>query len=408
MNFSDKTSEIVELASQLIRIPSVTACPEERLSDVRQAAEYIADYLLANGLSVRGLFDAKYPAILAGFPGGMPAVVMLSGHFDVVAPEPDDRQFEPVVDGDYLIGRGAADMKTVVATYMVWMKDMLLAGPPYPPVNLMLVGNEENGEAEPTGTPHMLKQLQEEYKDSSGLPYAPKLFIAGERTGEGGHELWGEICTQNRGIMRFEVVAHGARGHSGVAGANIDLTNRLLAARADIQKMLESRLTLKSQDGWQSQVRYPFVVIGTPGIFNITPDHGHFGAEVRPIPQDDIAGLSQELASYCQEHELELIVSVLENGIICNPDNPYLEALVREVRAVAGSEPVIGRKLPGTSARFAPGGQGVVWGQSGIGPHAANERHHIPSIAPYYKALNAYALELIRMSPPDLRQTPES
>ena len=42
----------------------------------------------------------------------------------------------------------------------------------------------------------------------------------------------------------------------------------------------------------------------------------------------------------------------------------------------------------GTSARFAPNGQAVVWGQSGLGPHAKDERHFIPSIEPYYKALN--------------------
>jgi hypothetical protein len=58
---------------------------------------------------------------------------------------------------------------------------------------------------------------------------------------------------------------------------------------------------------------------------------------------------------------------------------------------------VIGRKLPGTSARFAPGGQGVVWGQSGIGPHAANERHFIPSILPYYQALTAFADQLSKV-----------
>ena len=39
------------------------------------------------------------------------------------------------------------------------------------------------------------------------------------------------------------------------------------------------------------------------------------------------------------------------------------------------------------SARFAPGGQGVVWGQTGIGPHAKGERHFIPSILPYYQTL---------------------
>jgi len=85
------------------------------------------------------------------------------------------------------------------------------------------------------------------------------------------------------------------------------------------------------------------------------------------------------------------VVSVMENGIICDPHNPYLGALVAAVRQASGQEPAIGRKLPGTSARFAPGGQGVVWGESGIGPHARTERHFIPSILPYYRALVAYA-----------------
>jgi hypothetical protein len=33
----------------------------------------------------------------------------------------------------------------------------------------------------------------------------------------------------------------------------------------------------------------------------------------------------------------------------------------------------------------------VVWGQSGIGPHARDERHYIPSILPYYQALDRFA-----------------
>jgi acetylornithine deacetylase len=95
---------------------------------------------------VRYFDREKYPALFIGFPGQNGAPVMLSGHFDVVTPDPDDTQFEPHVDGDYLWGRGAADMKTVVATYLVWMKDSLKRLGSYPPVNLLLVGNEENGE----------------------------------------------------------------------------------------------------------------------------------------------------------------------------------------------------------------------------------------------------------------------
>jgi succinyl-diaminopimelate desuccinylase len=395
MNFPDKTREILDLAAQLIRIPSVTACPDERLTEVRRAGAFIFDYLREHGLTTRHFNNCMYPAVLAGFPDLIAAPVMLAGHFDVVAPEPYDSQFEPRIEGEYLLGRGAADMKTVVATYMVWMKDMLQQGPPYPPVNLLLVGNEENGEAEPMGTPHVLKLLHEEEKDANDRPYAPSLFIAGERTGEKGSELWGEICSQNRGIMRFDVIAHGMRGHSGVSAPQADLTERMFTTRTGIQDILGRRLTLKSADGWQTQARFPFIQVGTAGVYNITADHGHLGVEIRPIPQDDLQGLSDELAIYCRENQLDFNISVMENGIICNPDNPYLQALIQCVRKTSRQEPVIGRKLPGTSARFAPGGQGVVWGQSGIGPHAANERHFIPSILPYYQALSAFTTELI-------------
>jgi succinyl-diaminopimelate desuccinylase len=382
--YPDKTSEIVGLASELIRIPSVTASPQERLDEVHRAATMIYDYARNHRLEVRYFDRYKYPALLIGFPGQLNASVMLSGHFDVVEPEPDDSQFEPVIEGDYLWGRGAADMKTVVATYLVWMKDMLRTGQPYPSINLLLVGNEENGEMEAMGTPHVLKTLAGE----NG--YAPELFIAGERTGEKGSELWGEVCVQNRGVMRFEVIARGQRGHSGTgSGTGKDLTEKLLQARLDLMELLKSHLTLSSSDGWQSQARFPFINIGTPGVYNIVPDAGVLGVEVRTIPQDDLQGLCMELAGYCQENSLDFNISVMENGIACNLQNPLLKVLIDAITECSGNAPFLGRKLPGTSARFAPGGQGVVWGQSGIGPHAKDERHYIPSISPYYQVLEA-------------------
>ena len=397
--YPDKTSEIVALAQQLIQIPSVTASPDERLDEVRRAGTFIFDYLRNYGVGVRYYNQSKYPAILAGFPDNMQAPVMLSGHFDVVAPEPDDSQFEPRIEGDYLLGRGAADMKTVVATYLVWLKDTMRQGPPYPPINLLLVGNEENGEIEPMGTPHVLKILAEEEKELSGLGYAPRILIAGERTGEHGDELWGEICTQNRGVMRFQVVARGQRGHSGVAAsssnpASADLTEKLLLARAAITGMFGRHLTLSSPDGWQSQAKFPFIQIGTQGVYNVTADTGYLGVEVRPIPQDNLTVLLNDLRGYCESQGLELLLDAMEDGIICDPDQPYLQALIGAVRTVSGEEPRVGRKLPGTSARFAPGGQGVVWGQSGLGPHARNERHYIPSIMPYYQSLKEFGKNL--------------
>lgn len=381
-DYPDKTAEIVDLSMHLVRIPSVTACPQERLEQVHRAATFVYDYLKGNGLDVR-YFDGKYPAVYAAFPGatGSPEI-LLSGHFDVVEPEPDDSQFTPRLEGDYLWGRGAADMKTVVATYLVWIKDALQIGSGgpvsrYPSVALLLVGNEENGEAEAYGTPHVLKELN----------LKPGLLIAGERTGEKGDEFHGEICTENRGVLRFEVIGHGQKGHSGIGSAGGDLSDRLISARAALTEIFAHHLTLRSKDGWQSQARFPFIQLGTPGVYNITAAEGRLGVEIRPIPQDDIFELKKAVEAYCADNELMASFSVMENGVSCSPDNPSLLKLLDAVRQVSGQEPKIGKKMAGTSARFAPGGQAVVWGQSGMGPHAKDERQFVPSIEPYYKVL---------------------
>ena len=388
VSYPDKTSEILDLAQQLIRIPSVTACPSERLDEVHRAGSLIDYYLRNAGLEVK-FFDGKYPAIYATFPtiinnqssvSSLQSPILLTGHFDVVEPDPDDSQFSPRVEGDYLWGRGAADMKTVVATYLVWMKDAMQTGKPFPNIALLLVGNEENGEAEAWGTPHVLRELD----------LKPSLFIAGERTGEKGNELFGEICVENRGVMRFDVIARGTKGHSGVAGT-ADLSERLITARVALNEMFGKHLTLQSPDGWQSQAKFPFIHVGTPGVYNITAGEGILGVEIRPIPQDDVEGLKSEVEAYCAANGLELCMNVMENGVTCSPDNPALKVLIESVKNASGAEPKIGKKLPGTSARFAPGGQAVVWGQSGIGPHAKNEAHYIPSIEPYYKSLQELA-----------------
>jgi succinyl-diaminopimelate desuccinylase len=394
-NFRDKTAEILDLAQHLIRIPSVTACPNERLDEVHRAGTFIYDYLRGNGFEPR-YFDGKYPAVYVEFPkqGSSPVIrhpapILLTGHFDVVEPEPDDSQFTPRIEGDYLWGRGSADMKTVVATYLVWMKDICRGGSrSHPNIALLLVGNEENGESEAWGTPHVLAELSKE--DRNGHAYEPALFIAGERTGEKGNELFGEICIENRGVMRFDVIARGTKGHSGVAGAG-DLSERLINARAALNEIFAKHLTLKSTDGWQSQAKFPFINVGTAGVYNVTAAEGILGVEIRPIPQDDTSELKDEAQKYCDANGLELRMNVMENGVACNANNPALKMLLEAVKQASGSEPGIGKKLAGTSARFAPRGQAVVWGQSGLGPHAKDERHFIPSIEPYYKSLNELA-----------------
>ena len=385
----DPVAETLALSQALCRIPSVTNCPRERLDEVWRCARFMAGTLRDAGALVRLFEGGKYPSVLAGFPGALLAPVTLGGHFDVVEPDPNDSQFEPRVEGDYLWARGAADMKTVVATDMVWMRRALKAGSPYPPVNLLFVGNEENGEAEPYGTPQVLEDLRQE----SG--WAPEFMTLGERTGEKGDELFGEICVANRGVVRARIVARGEREHTGMGGASRDMSERLIEARGDLQRILGEALTLEAGDGWVTGMRFPFMTCGEAGVYNITPSVGVLGIEVRPIPEDSAEDLLSTLRAHCGERGLDLEMDVTEGGVTCPMGNPYLGHLLAAARRVSGTEPRIGKKLAGTSARFAPGGNAVVWGQSGIGPHSRHERHFIPSIGPYFAVLSEFGRSLV-------------
>jgi succinyl-diaminopimelate desuccinylase len=389
---ADPVTECLALSQALCRIPSVTNCARERLDEVWRCARFMAGTLRDAGAMVRLFEGGKYPSILAGFPGALLAPVTVGGHFDVVEPDPNDSQFEPRIDGDYLWARGAADMKTVVATDMVWMRRALKAGPPYPPINLLFVGNEENGEGEAYGTPQVLQDLLQEHG------WAPEFMTLGERTGEKGDELYGEVCVANRGVVRARIVARGEREHTGMGGASRDMSERLIDARQELSQLLKERLTLEAADGWVSAVRFPFLTCGEDGVYNITPAEGVLGLEIRPIPEDDAPGLLGALRTFCGERGLDLIADVHEGGVACPPENPHLVKLLSAARKVSGSEPRVGKKLAGTSARFAPGGNAVVWGQSGVGPHSRHERHFIPSIGPYYAVLDEFARQLVARS----------
>ncbi len=382
---TERTREVVELAVELIKIPSVTNCPDERLPEVLTCARFVAGWLREAGLEVELYDSARYPSLIAGFPGRLLAPITMSGHYDVVPPEPDDRQFVPRIDGDYLWGRGAADMKTVVASAMVWMKQKVAAGPPYPPMNALLVGNEENGEGEAWGTPHILADLADRFG------WAPEIMLVGERTGEMGDELYGTVCPENRGVARLRFTVKGKKGHTGTGAVPVDLLDRLIELKTVLASVFKRHLTLSSLDGWESAARFPFLNVGDDGVYNITAGEGVLGLEIRPIPSDDLEAMCREISDLCRELDIEVDLEVMEAGVACPPDNPHLVRLIESVESISGRPTVVGRKKPGSSARFAPGGNAVVWGQTGIGPHSNEERHFIPSIEPYLAVLDEFA-----------------
>ena len=222
--FDAVTADVVRLSAELCSHAGVTV-PADRsdFAALTATVEVAASYARRAGLRVIELpptAGAPYPLLAVGFADNdldqLDSVVAFIGHLDVVPPREDD-QFRPRLEGVDLYARGAADMKTVVASWLVWMARRQ-ADPEAskPPVLVLLSTCEENGSAAP---PHTAAAL-----DALALRYGVEVRFAvvGERTGElewMDSPLIGPICKENRSWRWLRAASSEAVGFGALSAA---------------------------------------------------------------------------------------------------------------------------------------------------------------------------------------------
>ncbi|HEY2701180.1 MAG TPA: M20/M25/M40 family metallo-hydrolase [Pseudonocardiaceae bacterium] len=115
-------SEVVTLASELIRIDTTNTGDPDTLVGERKAAEYVAEKLTEVGYDITYV-ESGAPGrdnVIARLSGADPSrgALLVHGHLDVVPADPAEWSVHPfsgeVRDG-YVWGRGAVDMKDMVA-----------------------------------------------------------------------------------------------------------------------------------------------------------------------------------------------------------------------------------------------------------------------------------------------------
>ena len=138
--------------SELLRIPSVSADPEQA-GEVLRAAEWVRDFIRAAGGEAELVETEKHPLVVGEIrasesPDDAPTVIAY-GHFDVQPPAPLDGwespPFEPTVRDGWLYARGVADDKGQL--YILLKAASLLAAEGALPVNVRFTcdGEEESG-----------------------------------------------------------------------------------------------------------------------------------------------------------------------------------------------------------------------------------------------------------------------
>ena len=110
---ADKSQDLARLLSEMIRINTVSPPGNEK-----DLAAYIAEILRSNGLepTIQDLGNNR-ANIFCEIGEGDECRLILNGHLDVVPAEGEWKHdpFEGRIDGEYLYGRGACDMKAGLA-----------------------------------------------------------------------------------------------------------------------------------------------------------------------------------------------------------------------------------------------------------------------------------------------------
>jgi succinyl-diaminopimelate desuccinylase len=193
------TDRTLELAKTLIAQPSVT--PNDA-----GCLDLIASRLAPLGFEIHRLRFGDVDNLWAQRGTGAPLLVF-AGHTDVVPTGPRDAwssdPFVPTVRNGQLYGRGAADMKSSLAAFVVAIEDFVQRHPEHGGgIGLLLTSDEEGPATD--GTVKVVEWLQ-----SRNTPI--RYCVVGEPTSS--RTLGDVIKNGRRGSLGAKLTVHGVQGH---------------------------------------------------------------------------------------------------------------------------------------------------------------------------------------------------
>jgi acetylornithine deacetylase len=252
---------------------------------------FIAETLDDIGISSDIIYDINYEkanlfATLGG-PADQPGII-LSGHTDVVPVDGQDWSSDPftMVERDGRVyGRGTSDMKGFIAACLALAPEIAKADLKEP-IHVAFSYDEEVG---CRGVAGMIEKVQTREP-------LPRICIIGEPT-----EM--RVVNAHKGICAYRTIITGRESHS----SNTEFgESAIFAAARLIEHLRLVARGLKANADTASPFEPPYtsISIGTlngGSAINIVPNHCSFDWEYRPLPDDDIDYVIDELNTYARE-----------------------------------------------------------------------------------------------------------
>lgn len=276
-------ADVKVIAQDLIRFPSVT--PGDH-----GCFQYVEEILSKSGFKcstiIFGEGEERVKNLYAEFRAGQGPSICFAGHIDVVPPGElalwRHDPFSATIEDGYLYGRGACDMKSAVAAFLVAASRYAASGATSGAVSLLLTGDEEGVAV--NGTQKVLEWLSEQ---NIKIDYC----VVGESTSQ--VQFGDTIKVGRRGSVTCEVTVHGKQGH-------VASPDKALNPVTDIVQILHELKDMRLDEGTE---HFP-----PSNLEVVTVDVGNVADNV--IPESAFARLNvrfnnlhtaKTLAALCEE-----------------------------------------------------------------------------------------------------------
>jgi len=318
-------ADLVELASELIRIPSENPAGKRYAS----CATLISRHLRELGFGVRTLNPSGDGPCVVGTYGEGGRALYFSGHYDVV-PAQDRSQFEPAVRKGNLHGRGAADMKGGIAAMAFAIRALAASGfePKGRVISISVPDEETSG---PRGTIALAR---------AGLIEPGAIgMLTMEPTS-------GVVWNANRGVISLRVTVHGKPAHVGLHFRGVNAFRGMLTA-AEMFAILDAEVSERttrfniSPEAARRSVLLLGGELSGGHNFNVVPDRVSFTVDRRTNPDEDFdveRARLLDVANQARARGVRCDVEVLQEGRSAATDaNGDLgQALASSIRGVTG------------------------------------------------------------------------
>ncbi|HEX5147171.1 MAG TPA: M20/M25/M40 family metallo-hydrolase, partial [Conexibacter sp.] len=344
------------LAERLISYD--TSRPEE----LAAAAAFVKGWLEARGIEVREHAHNGLPVLVADVgadDGGESPTVLLHGHLDVVPGHQE--QYEPRVEGDRLIGRGAYDMKGGLAAMMCALKDC--AEQERVRVRFLCVPDEEAEDVDERSTDELVR---------AGM--SADFAITGEPTNL-------HIGIEAKGVLAMRIEVRGRAAH----GSTPWLGDSAVLKAFDVFRRIEAMDFARESSELFDRPSINLGRIEGGDVFNKVPDRCEMVVDVRYLPGQDAGAI---LAQVRALPDVTVVNTLTRAPAHVARTNPYVRALRDAVgREIDGEALSVGRDGASDAISFLQAGiPAVEFGPAGAGHHGPDEWVSIRSLAQYRQA----------------------